>query len=79
LQHRIDELSKANDDMKNVLDSTETATIFLDRDLGISRFTPKVTELIPLVVTDRGRAISLFPSKLKVVDRPPLLTRFSKT
>ncbi|MBU0680672.1 MAG: PAS domain-containing protein [Proteobacteria bacterium] len=68
LQHRIDELSKANDDMKNVLDSTEIATIFLDIDLGIRRFTPKVTELIPLVATDIGRPITHFSSKLKGVD-----------
>ena len=74
LQHRIDELSNANDDMKNVLDSTEIATIFLDIDLGVRRFTPKVTELIPLVVTDIGRPISHFSSRLKEVD----LTRYAQ-
>ncbi len=70
LQHRIDELSKANDDLKNVLDATEIATIFLDIDLGVRRFTPKVTELIPLVVTDIGRPISHFSSRLKGIDLP---------
>ncbi|MCU7866850.1 MAG: PAS domain-containing protein, partial [Candidatus Thiodiazotropha sp. (ex Lucinoma borealis)] len=51
LQSRIDELSQTNDDMKNLLDSTEIATLFLDVDLCIRRFTPKVTEIVPLTVT----------------------------
>ena len=74
LQHRIDELSNANDDMKNVLDSTDIATIFLDIDLAVRRFTPKVTELIPLVATDIGRPISHFTTILKEVD----LTKYAQ-
>ncbi len=67
LQSRIDELSKTTDDMKNLLDSTQTATIFLDIDLCIRRFTPMVTELIPLSHTDIGRPISHFATELKDV------------
>ena len=48
LQSRIDEFSKAGDDMKNLLDSTEIATLFLDADLCIRRFTPRAIDIIPL-------------------------------
>lgn len=67
LQSRIDDLSKTTDDMKNLLDSTQIATIFLDIDLCIRRFTPKVTELIPLSHTDIGRPINHFATELKDV------------
>lgn len=65
LQGRINALSKANDDMRNLLDSTEVATIFLDRDMNITRFTPRATDLINLIQTDVGRPFSHFASNLK--------------
>jgi two-component system CheB/CheR fusion protein len=68
LQARINELSAANDDIKNLLDVTEIATIFLDIDLNIRRFTPKATEIFPLTATDIGRPISHFASSLQDVD-----------
>jgi two-component system CheB/CheR fusion protein len=73
LQSRIDELSKATDDMKNLLDSTQIATIFLDIDLCIRRFTPRATKLVPLSNTDIGRPISHFATELKNVK----LTRYA--
>ena len=68
LQSRIDELSKTTDDMKNLLDSTQIATIFLDIDLCVRRFTPKAKNLIPLNNSDIGRPISHFATKLKNVE-----------
>ena len=41
LQSKIDQLSQSESDMKNLLDSTEIATIFLDRDLHMKRFTAR--------------------------------------
>ncbi len=64
LQSRIDELSKTNDDMKNLLDSTQIATIFLDLDLCVRRFTPKAVEIIPLAGIDSGRPIKHFATAL---------------
>ena len=40
LQSKIGELSQSNSDMKNLLNGIEIATIFLDNDLGVKRFTP---------------------------------------
>ena len=68
LQGRIDELVTANDDVKNLLDATDIATIFLDIDLKVRRYTPKATDLIPLTPLDIGRPITHFATKLKDVD-----------
>lgn len=68
LQSRIEELVKANDDIKNLLDGTDIATIFLDVDLAVRRFTPSGKELFPLTTTDIGRPINHFASNLIDID-----------
>lgn len=68
LQGRIDDLVFANDDIKNLLDATQIATLFLDIDLNIRRFTSIMTKIFPLTATDTGRPISHFSSSLKDVD-----------
>jgi len=57
LQNKIDELSQANNDMMNLLSSTEVGTIFLDNALRIKRFTPAATKVIHLIPSDIGRPI----------------------
>jgi two-component system CheB/CheR fusion protein len=57
LQQKIDALSKANDDMNNLLASIQIGTIFLDTNLNIQRFTPAVTKIINLIDTDVGRPL----------------------
>lgn len=68
LQARIDELSKTNADMKNLLDSTEIATIFLDTRLCVRRFTQGATAIIPLTEADIGRPIRHLACSLVDVD-----------
>lgn len=68
LQARIDELSKSKDDMRNLLDSADIITLFLDIELGIRRFTPKVTTIVPLTSADIGRSIRHFATTLIEVD-----------
>lgn len=68
LQSRIDDLVEANDDIKNLLDATHIATIFLDTDINIRRFTSQVKDIFPLTEVDVGRSISHFTSNLKNVD-----------
>lgn len=67
LQSRIDDLIATNDDIKNLLDATEIATIFLDIDLQIRRFTPMATHLFHLTPADIGRPISHFATSLQNV------------
>lgn len=68
LQGRICELSQANDDLKNLLDSTEIATIFVDTELNVRRFTPACTRLVPLAAGDLGRSITHFATELEQVN-----------
>ena len=55
LQSKVSDFVQANDDMKNLLNSTEIATLFLDRELNIRRFTEKVTKIFKLRKADIGR------------------------
>ena len=68
LRARIDELTRANDDIKNLLDCTDIATIFLDTELRIFRYTPTVTEIIPVTGTDLGRPVRHLATQLVGVD-----------
>ena len=51
-------LTSLNSDLKNLLDSTQIATIFLDANLRIKNFTPGMAELFHLRDTDRGRPLT---------------------
>ena len=57
-RHKVEELSQLSSDLQNLLAATEIATLFLDRQLRILRFTPRVAELFNVRITDRGRPIS---------------------
>ena len=61
----MDELSRANNDMKNLLNSTDIATLFLDTDLNVRRFTPQATKIIKLIPADVGRPITDLASELR--------------
>ncbi|KAF5051110.1 Chemotaxis response regulator protein-glutamate methylesterase [anaerobic digester metagenome] len=61
---KMDELSRINDDMRNLLNSTEIATVFLDNDLHIRRFTPGANKIFKLIPGDVGRPLSDISSDL---------------
>lgn len=65
LQVKVDELSHASNDMKNLLDSTDIATLFLDKELNVRRFTPQATKIIKLIAADAGRPITDLASDLR--------------
>ena len=64
LQTRVDALALASDDMENLLNSTDIATLFLDKFLKIRRFTPRTTSLIKLLPGDAGRPVTDIVSDL---------------
>ncbi len=55
LQSKINEYARSDNDMKNLLNSTDIATLFLDKELNIRRFTDQLVKLFKLRLTDIGR------------------------
>ena len=64
-QSTIEELKRTNADLKNLIESTEIGTIFLDRAMRIRRFTPAVAALFNFVATDQGRPLNHITHRLK--------------
>jgi two-component system CheB/CheR fusion protein len=58
LQNKVEQLSESNNDLNNLFGSTEVATIFLDTDIRIKRFTPGAADIFKLINTDVGRPVS---------------------
>jgi two-component system CheB/CheR fusion protein len=69
LRSKIAELDRANSDLTNLFQSTQIATVFLDRDLVIRTFTPAVTKLFSLIPSDHGRPLTDIASR---IDYPEL-------
>ena len=57
-RRRVKELTQISTDLHHLLAATGIATLFLDRDLNILRFTPQLGELFDLRLTDLGRPVS---------------------
>ena len=57
LDAKVVEVEKLNSDLNNLITSTRTATLLLDEELRIRRFTPACSGLIRLIPGDIGRAI----------------------
>jgi len=64
LQTKVTDLSRANNDMNNLLAGTGIATVFVDEDLNILRFTPAATRIINLIPGDLGRPVAHTVSNL---------------
>ena len=58
LKDKVDETGKVNDDLKNLIASTDIATIFVDRGLRIKRYTPRAADLFSLIPSDVGRPLT---------------------
>jgi two-component system CheB/CheR fusion protein len=56
-QQKIAELKELNADIRHLLDGTDVGTLFLDRDLRIRRFTPRIASVFHIVEHDLGRQL----------------------
>jgi len=64
LQQRVADLSRANNDMNNLLAGTGVGTLFVDNHLRIQRFTPATSDIINLIESDVGRPLGHIVSNL---------------
>ena len=58
LEGKVNELTRTSDDMKYLLNSTDIATLFLDDELKVRRFTTQTTGIIKLIPGDAGRPVT---------------------
>lgn len=65
LQSNVEDFALANDDMQNLLNSVDVATLFLDNDLNIRRYTESTTGLIKLRESDIGRPLEELATNLR--------------
>jgi two-component system CheB/CheR fusion protein len=64
LQSKLDDLALAQSDMQNLLNSTDIATLFLDNQLNVRRFTDQISRVVHLREADIGRPLSELASTL---------------
>ena len=65
LKVKIEELSQSNNDFRNLMNSSQIGTIFLNRDFRVKMFTPAAGEIFNLIPSDVGRALSDITHNLK--------------
>ena len=61
---KVADLSRANNDMNNLLAGTGIGTVFVDHQLRILRFTPAASSIINLILSDVGRPVAHIVSNL---------------
>lgn len=69
LQAKVADLSRANNDLNNLMAGTGIGTVFVDHELRILRFTPAATRIINLIQADIGRPVGHIVSNLMGYDR----------
>ncbi len=68
LKGKLEEISRAHKDLESVMGAMEIATLFLDRQLRIQRYTSGLTQFFSILKTDIGRPIDHLKQKLANYD-----------
>jgi two-component system CheB/CheR fusion protein len=75
LKLKLEMVSRAHNDLQNLISATDVGTMFLDTSLLIQRFTPRVAEIFNVQRGDEGRPVTDFTHKL---DYPDLIADAKK-
>jgi two-component system CheB/CheR fusion protein len=65
LKLKLDVVSRAHNDLQNLMSATDVATLFLTTALRINRFTPRFSDIFNVTGGDEGRPISDFTHRLE--------------
>ena len=57
LKAKVEETGKINDDLQNLIASTDIATVFVDRAMRIKRYTPRARQIFNIIDSDIGRSL----------------------
>ena len=79
LKTKIDELSQASNDTRNLMNSTDLATVFIDRAMRIKLFTPKARAIFNLIPADAGRPLMDITHRLEYPEMAADIERVLET
>ncbi len=79
LRSKVDTVEQTNNDLNNLLVSTEVATIFLDTSCHIRWFTPEIKKVLRLIPSDVDRPISDLASRVTGSDLEPSAKKVLET
>ncbi|MEZ5774619.1 MAG: CheR family methyltransferase [Hyphomicrobiaceae bacterium] len=68
LKLKLEMVSRAHNDLQNLMSATDISTMFLDSSLRIQRFTPRVAELFNVQAGDEGRPVTDFTNRLEYAE-----------
>ena len=68
LKTKLESVSRAHSDVQNLMAATDVGILFLDPELRINRFTPRISDLFNIVAGDEGRSITDFTHRLDYDD-----------
>ena len=57
LKIKVEETDQVNDYLRNLISSTDIATVFVDRNCCIKWFTPRATDIFSMLTVDTGRPL----------------------
>ena len=68
LKNKLETVSRAHSDVQNLMAATDVGILFLDTQLRINRFTPRIADLFNIAAGDEGRSITDFTHRLEYDD-----------
>jgi two-component system CheB/CheR fusion protein len=76
LKAKVEETAKINDDLRNLIASSDIATIFVDRSMRVKWYTPRAADLFSLIFSDKGRPLTDITHRL---DYPNMMSDARET
>jgi two-component system, chemotaxis family, CheB/CheR fusion protein len=65
LRMKVEEATRNNDDLRNLIEASDIATVFVDSGMRVKRFTPQASKLFALIPSDIGRPLMDVTSRLR--------------